>query len=338
MSCLSPRNARLLLLALLATVCVAASGCMSPGWSVLISESGQSWDSVLITESKPEGTENEFAFYVRVRHVSWSPFQAWIRFEASNMDYEWEPEYYWVDHLTNPTFRIQASELETCPMPLFPFQTRYLEVRVREPQAPSSHLGIALSFQRRGIFLPWADVGTVGAGILVPGNLMLTEGEASLFSEWLDEDIVVKTTDVDIAAMGDSHDYTLKAQAKDFTIRVRNLDNAVGSFVLREARDDFTGIVRYYAGAQEITPDVEGGGYHINALAEGQDFLIRMVVVPVGKTADYERVTVLVALTAVVSDEYGVDYTGPFVRFDAVNVRYRTAPDKIGGSGWREQH
>ncbi len=330
-------------LALLALGCVAvlaASGC-GPQYAIEFSQDGQTWVSSLTTESKPAGVDNEFWLYIRVRHISGFRTWVWFKFETSDMDPEWQPVYYQTSPpVTDPANAVEVQEGQELWWPSWGPETMYLALKVTEPDVPASHLLPSFSVSARN-FLPWSswhDLGTVSAHILVTGNLMFKPGEAGVGTDWEaadveEEDVVLKTTDVDEAIERDSDDDTLKTRAQTYTIRIVNLDNATSGFVFKTQSSEFSGLTRYYADTQEVTEDVEGAGYHIPELAPGEDFLIRMEVLPVGRTSDYETITLLSALRNVTGP---VEWTGPFGRFDAMNLGFRIVPDKTATRAWRE--
>jgi len=330
-------------LALLALACaavLATSGCGSQ-YAIEFSEDGESWVSSLTTESKPVAPDNEYMLYIRVRHISGPRSLVWFRFEASNVDPEWQPAYYQTSPpVTDPGNGVEIEEGEAFWWSPWGPSTMYLAMKVTEPDIPTSHLLPTFSVSGKG-WLPWSswhDLGSVSPQILVTGNLMFKPGEAGVGTNWqaadvTHEDIVLKTTDVGQTEQEHAEDDTLKTQAQTYTIRVVNLDNAASGFVLRLQNSTFSGLARYYVGSQEITDEVEGAGYNVPTLAPGEDFLVRMEVLPVGRTADYETITLLSALTGVAEP---FEWAGPFQRFDAMSIGFRIVPEKTATTAWRE--
>ena len=330
-------------LALLALACaavLATSGCGAQ-YAVEFSEDGESWVSSLTTESKPVAPDNEYMLYVRVRHLHGLRSLVWFRFQTSDVDPEWQPAYYrTVPPVTDPGNAVEIEEGEALWWSPWGPSTMYLAMKVTEPDIPTSHLLPTFSVSGKGWlpWTPWHNLGSVSPQILVTGNFMFKPGEAGVGTDWqaadvVHEDIVLKTTDVGQADQEHAGDDTLKTQAQTYTIRVVNLDNAASGFVLRMENSTFSGLARYYVGSQEITDEVEGAGYNVPTLAPGEDFLVRMEVLPVGRTADYETITLLSALTGVAEP---FEWAGPFQRFDAMSIGFRIVPEKTATTAWRE--
>ena len=297
-----------------------------------IADSDLDWESDLTVESRVPGTY----YYLRIRNRGW--WTRWVRFATSKMESEWNPRYYrtYVIPFLKLVILLPMREGDVILVP--PLWSRYVLVRVTEPNAPAGHLLPDFTFYWTGVLFwrPWAKFDEVEANVLVPGNLMYTKGKADLLSVWTDEDKIAKTTDINEIMTGASYNHELDAKAVTFTLRTLNADNGTSDFLFREVNNAFQGTARYYDGGNEITDQVTHAGYAIPDLEPGESFDIRMVVVPVGKSDDYQKITLMAAITDTTEP---VAYHGPYERFDALNIAFKTTTGrKLDTTGWREIH